>query len=966
VVLFCMARLYEVIVDHHDFRFIALAVGICALGSLTSIAIAQHALRPETRTVRIMWLAFAGLVTGLAVWATHFTAMLGYRDDLEIRYDLEAALVSIVLATGLASSGWLIGFAKSQHGLLAGLVFGAAIAAAHFIDMHAIRVAATIHHDPLWVSASLVLGLGLGALTGWLFAKGKNEVFVWPAALAFFGAVLSLHFVAMAGVTIVPGGDLDLTGWTGTLDELAAIVVGSFLLLLLSAVTVTWQSASAARITARQQADLLQALDTLRRSEAHHRAYVELNPQIAWVADPSGQITEIAPLWGDLVGVSLEEGYGEGWKRVLHPDDLPTIEEIWDEAVRTGDEDRVDARYRVRLVDGSYRWFRVRARPRHADNGSIVAWYGSLEDIHDQVLAEEALRSSEDRYRLASRATNDVIWDWSFEDQRATWAGAHKKVLGYPELHGNTDLDFWLDHIHPDDRPRVLASQTDALETGADYWHEEYRFLTASGEWIDTRSRCVIVRDESGKPIRLVGSMLDITQQKRAEAELHWAAFHDPLTRLPNRALYQERLRTAIESARQLDRFVALVVLDMNGFKDLNDTLGHAAGDQVLVEMGTRLTRNLPRNATVARLGGDEFAIIIPDLSTLDAHRVFLARLSSDLADTMEYESLSIPISFCGGLAIWPRDASGPEELLIAADLALYTAKADIPGTITEFSPGLRVAAEGRAAMLATARAALTDGRIVPYYQPKIDLHSGKIMGWEALLRIVGEDGEVFPPSYISAAFTDAEITVKLTDRMFSCVFADLANWRATGTVVGRIAINVAAGDFRKQTLAERLLAHAREYGQTLAELDIEVTESVLIGEFGPEVSRMLDELRSKGVMVALDDFGTGYASLTHLQKIPVDVIKIDKSFIDQLDYRDAKATAVTDAILQMAKRLDMQTVAEGVETIEQARYLKARGCTFGQGYLFSRPIPAVEVPTFLSTPNLHRWEFGSAVSSTR
>src|SRR5690606_7905085 len=211
-----------------------------------------------------------------------------------------------------------------------------------------------------------------------------------------------------------------------------------------------------------------------------------------------GQITEIAPLWGDLVGVSLEEGYGEGWKRVLHPDDLPTIEEIWDEAVRTGDEDRVDARYRVRLVDGSYRWFRVRARPRHADNGSIVAWYGSLEDIHDQVLAEEALRSSEDRYRLASRATNDVIWDWSFEDQRATWAGAHKKVLGYPELHGNTDLDFWLDHIHPDDRPRVLASQTDALETGADYWHEEFRFLTASGEWIDTRSRCVIVRDESG------------------------------------------------------------------------------------------------------------------------------------------------------------------------------------------------------------------------------------------------------------------------------------------------------------------------------------------------------------------------------------------------------------------------------------------------------------------------------------
>lgn len=961
-----MARLYEIIFAQHDFRFIALAVGICALGSLTSIAVAQHALRPETRFARMKWLAFAGLVTGLGVWATHFTAMLGYRDDLEIHYDLQAALVSIVLATGLASSGWLIGFAKGQHGLLAGLVFGAAIAAAHFIDMHAIRVAGAVHHDPLWVSASLTLGLGLGALSGWLFTKGVDEVFAWPAALAFFASILALHFVAMAGVTIVPGEDLDLTGWTGTSDELAAIVVGSFLLLLLSAVTVTWQSASAARIIARQQADLLQALDTLRRSEAHHRAYVELNPQIAWVAHPSGQITEIAPMWADLVGVSVEESYGEGWKRVLHPDDLPPIVEMWDEAVRTGDEDRVDARYRVRLLDGSYRWFRVRARPRREHDGTIVAWYGSLEDIHDQVLAEEALRSSEERYRLASRATNDVIWDWSFEDQLATWAGAHKKVLGYPELNGHTDLNFWLDRIHPDDLPRVIASQSRALEAGADYWNEEYRFLTASDEWIDTRSRCIIVRDEDGQPVRLVGSMLDITQQKKAEAELHWAAFHDPMTKLPNRSLYRERLRNAVETASQNNRFVALIVLDMNGFKELNDTLGHAAGDKVLVEMAVRLSDNLPEDATVARLGGDEFAVILPDLPTDTSQTGIVDRLSHILIDTVEYTGLSIPVSFCGGVALWPRDAREPDELLIAADLALYDAKAKMPGTITEFTPSLRVAAEDRAAMLGRARAALNDGRVVPFYQPKIDLHSGKIMGWEALLRIIGEDGEIQPPSHIAAAFSDPEITVKLTDRMLSRVFCDLATWRATGVEVGRLAVNVSAGDFRQHTLAERILAHAREHGQTLAEIDIEVTEGVLIGQLGPEVSRKLEELRSMGAMVALDDFGTGYASLTHLQQFPVDVIKIDKSFIDQLDYRDPKATAVTDAILQMAKRLDMQTVAEGVETTEQARYLKARGCTIGQGYLFSRPLPASEVPTFMATPEFQNWEFGSALLPVR
>ncbi|SMH30094.1 bifunctional diguanylate cyclase/phosphodiesterase [Mesorhizobium australicum] len=961
-----MTRLYEVIFVQHDFRFIALAVCICALGSLTSIAVAQHALKHETRIVRMKWLAFAGLVTGLGVWATHFTAMLGYRDDLEIHYDLSAALVSIALAAGLASSGWLIGFSRREHGMLAGLLFGAAIAAAHFIDLHAIRVAGTVHHDPLWVSASLTLGLSLGALSGWLFAKDKDEVLAWSAALAFFCAIVSLHFVAMAGVTIVPGGDLDLTGWTGTSDELAAMVVGSFLLLLVAAVTVTWQSASAARITARQQADLLQALDTLRRSEAHHRAYVELNPQIAWVANPSGQITEIAPLWRDLVGVSLEESYGDGWKRVLHPDDLPPIVAMWDEAVRTGDEDRVDARYRVRLVDGSYRWFRVRARPRREVDGTIVAWYGSLEDIHDQVLAEEALRLSEERYRLASRATNDVIWDWSFEDQRATWAGAHKKVLGYPQLQGHTDLSFWLDRIHPDDLPRVLASQSRALETGADYWHEEYRFLTASGEWIDTRSRCIIVRDANGQSVRLVGSMLDITQQKKAEAELMWAAFHDPLTKLPNRSLYRVRLRTAVEIAGQNDNYVALIVLDMNGFKELNDTLGHSAGDKVLVEMAARLSENLPVGATVARLGGDEFAVILPDLPSVTSQASVVDRISHILIDTVEYTGLSIPVSFCGGVALWPRDAREPDELLIAADLALYDAKTKMPGTITEFTPSLRMVAEERALMLGRARAALTSDRVVPFYQPKIDLHSGKIMGWEALLRITGEDGEVHPPSRIAAAFSDPEITVKLTDRMLSRMFSDLAKWRAMGVEVGRLAVNVSAGDFRQQTLAERILAHAQEHGQTLAEIDIEVTEGVLIGQLGPEVSRMLEELRSMGVMVALDDFGTGYASLTHLQKFPVDVIKIDKTFIDQLDYQDAKATAVTDAILQMAKRLDMQTVAEGVETVEQARYLKARGCNIGQGYLFSRPLPASEVPAFMSAPAFQTWEFGSALSPAR
>ncbi|NRC56279.1 EAL domain-containing protein [Neoaquamicrobium sediminum] len=281
-----------------------------------------------------------------------------------------------------------------------------------------------------------------------------------------------------------------------------------------------------------------------------------------------------------------------------------------------------------------------------------------------------------------------------------------------------------------------------------------------------------------------------------------------------------------------------------------------------------------------------------------------------------------------------------------------------MPGTVLEFTPSLKGAAERRSNMLKLARQALEEDRIIPFYQPKIDLRTGRVMGWEALLRIRSLNNEILPPSEIAAAFLDSEIAVQLTDRMFARVFSDLADWQAAGINPGRIAVNVSAADFRQNALADRLQSHPNVAGQSLSAIDIEVTETVLIGQLGPEVSRMLRELRTLGVMVALDDFGTGYASLTHLQEFPVDVIKIDRSFIERIDASDPKATAVIDAVLQMAKRLGMQTVAEGIETVEQARYLRARGCSIGQGYLFDRPLPAADVPRTLSAQSKGQWEF--------
>ncbi|MBI1620806.1 EAL domain-containing protein [Aquamicrobium sp. cd-1] len=952
-----MLNLFETIIHEHDQRLVALALGICAISTLTGTAIAQMSMKADL-VHRRGWLILAGVVTGLGVWTTHFTAMLGYRNNLDIHFDLSVSAYSLVLAIGFTVAGGLVGLQGKERGILAGAFVGVGIAVAHFLDMHALRFAGSVVHDPLITLFAGAVGLVLAAWAGHLLLRWRDQIFAWPAAIALSAAILSFHFIAMSGVRIVPAeAAVEMSGWTASVDELATIIVVAFLLMLGAAVTYTWHSERLARATARQQRRLIHTLETLRETQDHHRAYIELNPQIAWVADRYGMITEVAPLWGELVGLPREASYGEGWAKVVHPDDLPLVTRHWRAAIEAGDGDSADVRYRLRMSDGAFRWYRARARPRHDAEGNVVAWYGSLEDIHDQVLGEEALRSSEERYRLASRATSDVIWDWSFQDQRATWAGAYKKVLGYPELQSETDFDWWLDRIHPDDRSRVLTSQSAALKGGAEYWHEEYRFRIATGEWIDVKTRCVIVRDGDERPIRLVGSMLDVTQQKTVEAELNWAALHDPLTKLPNRTLYRKRKRAAIDDARQSGGSVALIVLDLNNFKELNDTLGHAAGDRVLEQTAQRLLESLPHTASVARLGGDEFAIILPELSEPDAYAGPMSYVSTAMEEPFLVGDTRVPVNFSAGVALWPRDGEDPAELLIAADLALYSAKEEMPGTFMEFTPTLRGASERRSQMLFLARQALEQDSIVPFYQPKIDLRTGRVMGWEALLRICSADGTILPPSEIQAAFSDSEVAVRLTERMFARVFADLANWRAVGIDPGRIAVNLSAADFRGPDLASRLQAHAEATEQGLSAIDIEVTETVLIGQLGPEVSRMLQELRKMGVMVALDDFGTGYASLTHLQEFPVDVIKIDKSFIERIDENNPKATAVIDAVLEMAMRLGMQTVAEGIETMEQARYLRARGCTMGQGYFFDRPLPACEVPRALSSETKGQWE---------
>ncbi|MBU2341796.1 MAG: EAL domain-containing protein [Alphaproteobacteria bacterium] len=951
----------------HELPIAGLAMGIGLLGSFAAINVGRHALRMETTATRRLWLMLAGFVTGFAVWGAHFVAILGYRNDLDIRYDLTAAVISVGLSVLVCAAAWLLGFMQRERGALAGGIIGLSVAIAHFADLRALRVAGTVDQDYPTSLLAIAVSVALGAWSGHLLVSRNNTILAWPAVVALFMAMMSFHLIAMTGVSISPGNALLLPPhWTATSDELTSLVVGTFLTFLAVALIFVSQAAVASRASKKERRHLHEALRVLAETQAHYRAYVEVSPQIGWVADPQGRVIEIAPLWTELVGIPGEEALDEGWTRAIHPNDLPLVLENWRNAVKSSDHRLANTRYRMRLSDGSFKWFQIRARPRRDADGNIAAWYGSMEDIQDQVIAETALRTSEERFRFASCATNDIIWDWSVDDQKTTWAGDYLNVLGYPELEEGTTQDWWVDRIHPDDAPRLIGSQDAAIAGGEEYWNDEYRFKVVSGEWIDIKSCCLIVRDDTGRYIRLVGSMLDITEQKRAQIQLVLAAHHDSLTGLPNRARYLIDIGSAIDAAKRTNRFVALILIDLNRFKILNDTLGHAVGDKVLQELAERLSNIVPEGATIARMGGDEFAVVLPNLATEVAADPIVNRLERTLTDPVAVADMSIPIALSAGIAVYPRDGREPSDLLHAADLALYSAKDRSPGTFTEFSPALRARADTRSTMLSTARAALESDRIVPFYQPKIDLRTGQVDGWEALLRIRDAEGQILSPCVIGDAFEDGDLSGLITDRMLSLVFADLAQWQAAGIDPGQIAVNVSAGDLLQVGLIDRLKVHATAHGQAISKIAIEVTENVLIGRASTEIFSMFKELQAHGVGIALDDFGTGYASLTHLLNFPVDVMKLDRSFVEQIDENDLKSTAIINAMLQMARLLEIKTVAEGVETTGQARYLQTRGCNSAQGYLFSHPIAFANVQAVLAQSTLEHWEFAALPTQRR
>lgn len=440
----------------------------------------------------------------------------------------------------------------------------------------------------------------------------------------------------------------------------------------------------------------------------------------------------------------------------------------------------------------------------------------------------------------------------------------------------------------------------------------------------------------------------DISDRKQVEHRLWRAAHIDPLTGLANRRLFREELSAFMNAAAESDGGFALGIIDIDKFKEINDTLGHDSGDVVLAEIAKRLASAVGKNNFVARLGGDEFVFVIEGAKTIDDVRMPLTALFSAVAEPIDLNGSPRQCSISCGITIFPIDAKKTTDLLKSADLALYCAKSRGRGRYEVFQPDMRRSLDRSIRIRREISAALENDELCLYYQPVVKTCKKAISGVEALLRWRHPQQGILPPGAFLDAFEDPALGAAIGVRVLDAAVQQAGAWNKAGVEFGYVAINVISVDFATGDFAERLDGLLAKWGVTPQQITIEVTEGMFLGGGAETVKRGLEELHELGVKIALDDFGTGYASLTHIKKFPIDCLKIDRSFVQDME-ADRHSLSIVKAVLQLARSLDLQVVAEGIETESQRRLLEILGCRFIQGYLIAKPLPASEISDFVS-----------------
>jgi diguanylate cyclase (GGDEF)-like protein/PAS domain S-box-containing protein len=682
-------------------------------------------------------------------------------------------------------------------------------------------------------------------------------------------------------------------------------------------------------ITARATAD-----EALRASETQLREAQALARLGSWRTE----LTTALGAWSDetytILGADHDvEPSFEAFLAAIHPDDVAAFTAVAERVMGAGET--ATSECRIVRPDGEVRWVSSGASVLRDDTGAVSTIYGTLHDITESRLAQQALSDSENRLKEAQALAHIGNWRVDLHNGEVSWSDELYRLHGFePDAFTPTLHDF-VSFVHPEDRERAEGHARRLLSNG-DPIDVEFRIVRPNGEVRWMHSQGSASQHHDGQADDLFGTTQDITDRKQIEKELAHQALHDPLTDLANRTLFRDHVEHAVHQAARSDAVHAVLFIDLDNFKHVNDSLGHSAGDELLRIVGTRLQAGLRIGDTVARLGGDEFAVLLEDTSA-EAAATVAASLLEALRPPTRIEGQDVVISASIGIAMGDKH-SAPDQQLRAADVALYAAKAAGKGRFEWFAPHMHEAALRRLELEGDLRRALDAGELRVHYQPIVDLVTNEVVGAEALARWTNpRHGEIAPDEFIPLA-EETGLIRPLGAFVLREACEQARTWKDRHHRDFRLTVNVSIRQLEAPGFPSEVMECLRATGLESHSLTLEVTESMVMQQADACVAA-LEELKARGVKLAIDDFGTGYSSLSYLPSLPISALKIDRSFVNEV-MTGGEAAAVVRAVVELAGAFSLDTIAEGVEDPQQAVALRAIGCRFAQGFWFSRPLP--------------------------
>jgi diguanylate cyclase (GGDEF)-like protein/PAS domain S-box-containing protein len=661
-------------------------------------------------------------------------------------------------------------------------------------------------------------------------------------------------------------------------------------------------------------------------------------PGLAWCADAHGACTFVNQAWTDYTGREGAECRGTGWLDAVHPDDRAGLAAAWDEA--RGVRRRFEHEYRLRRADGAFGRVRHVAVPVHDADGRLTGYVGACHDVSEQRAAEAALRESEERMRRFAEATHAGIVFHADDGLVSDCNDAILDLLGLTR--GQFVGSHLIAHVAPDRREAAAENLRSAFERP-----HETEVLDREGARIPVEFEGRILPYE-GSVCRL-SVVRDIRRRKEARARIDHLAHHDLLTDLPNRALLHERLEFLLAAARRNGHQVALLFIDLDHFKTVNDSLGHGAGDELLKIIARRIQGTLRGHDVVSRHGGDEFIVVLPEIAHADASVPVADKLIAAVAEPVELEGQSISVSPSIGISIFPRDGENADVLIRNADAAMYLAKERGRAGYQFFNQHLSAAAFRALSLETLMRESLRDGAFQLYYQPQLDARTGAVTAMEALLRWPQGEGVFIEPRDFVPVAEQRGLMRQIGAWVLREACRQNREWQRAGLPAVPVAVNVSLSHLRSRDLVEQVRMALAETGLEGRFLAFELTESVLTGDVG-ELARTLEGLKRLGARIVIDDFGRGHASLMHLKRLPIDQLKIDRAFVRDMP-EDEDDVAIAAAIVDLARHLGIVSVGKGVERPEQLLLLRERGCDEVQGFLFARPMSADVAARWLARP---------------